>query len=66
MIELPHTDSAKEHVWHQFVIRTEKRDELMKYFSPDTLALYNRYIKELSDKDKNRMEALIYSTYISI
>ena len=34
-----------------------------RYFSPDTLALYNRYIKELTSEEKDRMEALIYSTY---
>ena len=34
-----------------------------KHFSPDTLALYNRYVKELTSKEKDRMEALIYSTY---
>lgn len=31
MIELPKTRERCTHIWHQFVIRTERRDELMQY-----------------------------------
>jgi dTDP-4-amino-4,6-dideoxygalactose transaminase len=31
LIELPKTREHCTHIWHQFVIRTERRDELMQY-----------------------------------
>ena len=42
-IILPHVNSTDEHVWHLFVIRTKKRDELQKYLNSNNVQTLIHY-----------------------
>jgi len=43
MIELPAIRQGAEHVWHLFVVRTEKRDELQKYLAENGIGTQIHY-----------------------
>ena len=42
-IELPKIREGAEHVWHLFVVRTEKRDELQKYLAENGIGTQIHY-----------------------
>jgi len=43
LIELPAIRQGAEHVWHLFVVRTEKRDELQKYLAENGIGTQIHY-----------------------
>ncbi len=43
LIELPKVQSGSNHVWHLFVIKTKKRDELQKYLSENGIGTQIHY-----------------------
>ena len=50
-IELPIVAKDNTHVWHQFVIQTEKRDELQQYLNNNNIATMIHYPKAIHKQD---------------
>lgn len=73
LIKLPEVNELSEPVWHLFVIRTEKRDELQKYLNengietvihyPIPVHLHEAY-EELGLKEGSYVEAEVYANQI--